>query len=174
MPCGRCRMCKVARAREWATRCLHELGEHPAASFVTLTYDDEHLPDDLSISKRELQLFFKRLRKDLAPEKIRYLACGEYGEHTSRPHYHAVIFGVSVDQHETNLLKPGRVEGGFKILSGPLKEAWSLGFVSAGTVTYDSVRYLMDYLHKQYNNGFDRKVYGNRQRPFQLQSQSTR
>ena len=37
----------------------------------------------------------KRLRKKLHPLKIRFFHCGEYGDKTRRPHYHALIFGYS-------------------------------------------------------------------------------
>jgi hypothetical protein len=33
------------------------------------------------------------LRKKISPLKIRFFHCGEYGDKTRRPHYHALIFG---------------------------------------------------------------------------------
>lgn len=67
------------------------------ACFVTLTYDNEHLPLNGSLVRDELSRFFKRLRKDLSNDcrKIKCFACGEYGDQFSRPHYHAIIFGLS-------------------------------------------------------------------------------
>ena len=78
-------MCRIARAREWSTRLVQELGFWDQALFVTLTYDDDHLPGDLSVSIDELQRFFKRLRKSLCGRKLMYYACGEYGENFGRP-----------------------------------------------------------------------------------------
>ena len=80
VPCGKCRGCRIARCREWATRLLHENAYHEDAIFITLTYDNDHLPADEAVSKNELQRFFKRLRKRLGDRLIRYYASGEYGE----------------------------------------------------------------------------------------------
>lgn len=69
--------------------------------FVTLTYNDEHLPFTLPdgtyvdvpcLCKRDLQLHFKRLRKRLEPKTVKYFAVGEHGDRGARPHYHYLIF----------------------------------------------------------------------------------
>ena len=91
VPCGHCLACRIARTREWTVRLLHESEFWEDTIFVTLTYDDEHLPSDRSLVPRDLTLFFKRLRKDLGDRKIKYYACGEYGDTFGRPHYHAII-----------------------------------------------------------------------------------
>ena len=93
VPCGKCIGCRIAKRKEWSLRMLHELTYHPQSSFITLTYDDYHLPSDNSLKKRHLQLFIKRLRKNLGERRIKYFACGEYGGQTMRPHYHAILFG---------------------------------------------------------------------------------
>lgn len=107
--CGHCVGCRMDKARDWADRCLLELQQHNSAYFVTLTYDDAHVPMSayghpvtgeaqpvLTLCKRDFQLFMKRLRKRIAPQGIRYFACGEYGSKTFRPHYHAIIFGLEL------------------------------------------------------------------------------
>ena len=94
IPCGRCVACRLNRAREWSLRIMNELAYHKDACFLTLTYDDEHLPEDKSLSKRDFQLFMKRFRKDFGLP-VRFFACGEYGKKTFRPHYHVIFFGVS-------------------------------------------------------------------------------
>ena len=99
VPCGKCPSCLSDRARDWSNRCLMELKTSGSAIFVTLTYDDFHLPiddDGPTLRVRDVQLFFKRLRKDFPNSRIRYLLSGEYGSKTSRPHYHAIIFGLSL------------------------------------------------------------------------------
>jgi hypothetical protein len=59
-----------------------------------LTYDDEHLPPNNSLLKKDLQKFFYKLRQKIKPIKIRYFAVGEYGSNkTKRPHYHIILFG---------------------------------------------------------------------------------
>ena len=59
---------------------------------LNLTYDDAHLPEHGQLWKDELQRFFKRLRK--GGYKFRYVASGEYGEKTRRPHFHIALFGM--------------------------------------------------------------------------------
>lgn len=147
LPCGKCIACRIARAREWSVRLLHEMDYHEKAAFVTLTYNEENLPKDNSLSIRELQLFWKRLRKD-SGRKLKYYASGEYGDRNNRPHYHAIIFGVSPNEKAL-------VEG-----------AWCKGFVYMGTVTYDSCRYVADYIMKKYDGKKQKEVYGERQVPF--------
>lgn len=155
VPCGHCVACRIARTREWAVRLYHEKSSWKETSFVTLTYDDDHLPVNNSLSKRELQLFFKRLRKQIVTNKIKYYACGEYGENTDRPHYHAIIYGFDGCS----------VKG-----SDLLKDEWPLGFVKCGSVTFDSCRYVCQYVQKKYDGLLAEKTYGCREPPFQLQS----
>lgn len=110
VPCGHCIGCRLEYSRQWADRCMLELKYHGRACFVTLTYDDRHilrrfyadpktgvaLPS-YSLCKRDLQLFFKRLRKSCPDSPIRYFGCGEYGSRTMRPHYHIILFGVDFE-----------------------------------------------------------------------------
>lgn len=77
IPCGKCIGCRLDYSREWANRCLLEMEDYKSSLFLTLTYDDEHLPrrfysrldtgeTDLEsnpLRKRDFQLFMKRLRK---------------------------------------------------------------------------------------------------------------
>ena len=110
IPCGRCVGCRLERSRQWANRCMLELQYHESSYFVTLTYDDEHVPvtyysenvdgearSGLTLRARDLQLFMKRLRKEHSYERLRFFACGEYGSNSYRPHYHAIIFGLTLD-----------------------------------------------------------------------------
>lgn len=97
VPCGHCRACRLRLRSEWSLRMVHELDSHRhLALFVTLTYDNDHLPSDGSLKVRDIQLFYKRLRKALGPVKIKHYTCGEYGPRTMRPHYHAIIFGLNM------------------------------------------------------------------------------
>jgi hypothetical protein len=141
------------RSAEWSARIMHELDFHQGAVFVTLTYNDYHMPENGQISKRELQLFIKRLRKKL-DKKISYFACGEYGEKTGRPHYHLIIFNMRPGSESEELIK----------------EAWQYqGFIKLGTVTVQSARYVTNYILKS----LDKRTYVNNnvQQPFQLVSQ---
>jgi hypothetical protein len=94
LPCGGCLGCRTARAKEWALRCQLELQEHDHAVFTTLTYDEKYLPPTLN--KRHLTLWLKKLRKRTGTtQPVRFFACGEYGEQNARPHYHAILYGLS-------------------------------------------------------------------------------
>lgn len=123
--CGMCRGCKADHAREWAIRCYHESQLHNRACFITLTYSTEKLPANSSLDKRDLSLFFKRLR-DKLDVRIRYFACGEYGEKKGRPHYHVCLFGWRPDNDDKLLVaisKKGNRQYGSKIIS----KCWGLG-----------------------------------------------
>ena len=146
--CKKCIACKVARTREWSVRMLHEMSSHEVSVFATLTYSEDNIPSNGSISKSELQRFFKRLRKRGC--SLKYYASGEYGEQNGRPHYHAIIFGLS--------LKDRLV----------IEDAWRLGIVHLGTVTYDSCRYVAQYIDKVYYGDMIKQIYGDREQPFQL------
>lgn len=100
VPCGRCVNCRIAHSREWATRIIHEASMYDDTGFVTLTYDDEHLPEDGGLRKKDFQDFLKLLRYHLGDVKIKYYMCGEYGEKNHRPHYHAIMFGVGYNHRK--------------------------------------------------------------------------
>lgn len=163
VPCGKCLGCRISRSREWAIRLMHESYSHAESIFVTLTYNEENLPLNNQISKQELTLYLKRLRKRLEPRKIRYYACGEYGDETGRPHYHLIIFGLGLDEH--TLTKYGQ---NYAVEKGPALDAWKKGFVVIGEVNYNTCRYTAEYIQK--------KLYGwkakddPRQQPFALMS----
>lgn len=94
LPCQECVGCRAGRKADWALRSQNEAALYGNSnSFLTLTYDDEHLPVGNVLYPRHMQLFFKRLRFELSPRKIRFLYCGEYGDIMGRAHYHANIFG---------------------------------------------------------------------------------
>ena len=131
VPCGKCLHCKLNNAKIWSIRIMHELKNWKSACFVTLTYNDEHLPADGSLDKQDLQKFFKRLRKNLGGRKIKYFACGEYGENYGRPHYHIILFGVD----------------GITELSS-IERSWLLGFISCGSVSDSSANYVARYTVK--------------------------
>lgn len=144
VPCGRCLGCRLEKSRQWAMRCVNEASLYEKNSFVTLTYDDAHLPRDRSLDVRTLQLFFKRLRKQF-PQQIRFFACGEYGEKTRRPHYHAILFNCDFADKR-------RISGSASntLYSSTLLESiWQNGLCSVGTVTFESAAYVARYTLKK-------------------------
>lgn len=68
IPCGQCHGCRLERSRDWATRCMHEAQTHKYNSFITLTYNNDNLPENNNLIYRDFQLFMKRLRKALGKE----------------------------------------------------------------------------------------------------------
>lgn len=156
VPCGKCVECLKRRQREWFIRLEQECLVASSAFFVTLTYGDEFLFFDSGIavvSRRDCQLFFKRLRKTLAPDKIRYFLCSEYGPTTLRPHYHIILFNFPVekfDVYET-------------ILS-----SWRKGFVKVDPISSARLNYVAKYVVCGYvlPEFLDTKS----RRPFSLQS----
>jgi len=125
---------------------------HDENSFLTLTYDDAHYPEDGSVQPRSLQLFMKRLRKAISPQKVRYYACGEYGEENWRAHYHVLLFGFGFPDRT-----PWRKsDTGFQVYrSAFLERLWAdadgrpLGHAELGTVTAQSGSYVARYVLKK-------------------------
>lgn len=149
VPCGKCTGCRLERSRQWAVRCMHEASLHDQNCFVTLTYSDEHLPVDYSVHPRDLQLFLKRLRKQVYTQfakTIKFYACGEYGEQTLRPHYHLLIFGH--DPHDKKHLETTS-RGDRLYLSKSLQQAWPFGRAIIGNLTYQSAAYTARYTMKK-------------------------
>lgn len=142
--CGQCIGCRLEKSRQWAVRIMHETQLHDISSFVTLTYNDAHLPENNTLIKKDLRLFHRRLRKTL-PHKIRYFACGEYGEKTSRAHYHSIIFGYWPD--DSRYLE--QTEYGTLYTSEKLANIWGKGNVSIGTVQFESAAYVSNYVTKK-------------------------
>lgn len=149
-PCGQCMPCLINRARIWMSRIVLETMCHKASCFVTLTYDPDHLPSDGSLRPKDVQDFFKRLRRRLEEAgmpSIRYYVVGEYGPETWRPHYHAAIFGIGPEDHDF------------------IFKAWSLGgvplgFVQVGDLNVHSARYISGYVTQKLTKPEDPRLKG--------------
>lgn len=169
IPCGKCIGCRLDYSREWAARCMLEMKDHDSAYFLTLTYSDPEAPrvyfesdgdclPALSLRKRDLQLFIKRVRKNYPNDKIRFFGCGEYGSNTLRPHYHVILFGLHLD--DLKLYK--RTDTGLLYNSDKLSGLWCrysdvdgirckfpLGFVVVANVNWDTCAYVARYTAKK-------------------------
>lgn len=154
LPCGQCIGCRISNSQETAVRCYHESQMHPENSFLTLTFSDEHLPENYSISKRDLQLFLKRLRKHCEPKKIRYFGNGEYGDLHGRPHYHLLAFNHDWSDKVLHSVCPHT--GSRRYTSEALSKLWTFGNCLTGSVTYASAAYVARYIMKKING--DRAV----------------
>lgn len=166
VPCGRCIGCRLDRSLSWAVRCVHEAQMHEDNCFLTLTYDEKHLPKDGSLRPRDFVLFMKRLRhyarwhdrdgklikrrwyRHLCFEKLAFFQCGEYGEKGGRPHHHVCLFGW----RPFDLVCVGKSESGcFYYGSELVRDLWGQGNIFIGDVTFESAAYVARYVLKKWS-----------------------
>ena len=163
LPCGNCLGCRKRRSEDWALRCFHESLGYEHNSFLTLTYDDEHLPKDMSLDRSHVQKFIKRFRQHLVrhhPDvKIRYFACGEYGEKYGRPHYHIVVFGYDFPDKYIFSYR----NNNYLYRSEELEKLWPFGQSSIGVASMATMRYCVKYAVKAQ---FDKEKFPNLVPPF--------
>lgn len=169
VPCGQCLGCRLDWAADWALRCEKEAKLWPFNSFITLTYNDDELPvggtTRSTVSKREFQLFMKRLRKELG-DGIRFFASGEYGDTNDRAHYHALLFNCRfVDR------VPWRMSRGNQLFRSPtLERLWPYGFSTIGDVNFTTANYVAKYVVKKLRGSLAQQQYADREPPFVLMS----
>lgn len=160
-PCGQCIECRLDYARQKAVRAEHEWRLWSAthdSSFLSLTYSDSNLPAGNTLVKRDLQLFMKRLRKERG-DGIRFIACGEYGDTTLRPHYHVILFNVGFSDKR----RCGSGKAGDPIFnSESLDKIWALGHAVIGSVSFDSIAYVAKYVNKKVTGDAAKDHYGDR------------
>lgn len=147
IPCGKCPGCKLEQSRQWAVRCMHEKRLHNASMFLTLTYDDNHLPPGGTLVPNDLTKFLKRLWH--VNKSLRYFACGEYGENTSRPHYHVLVLNQNLPDLKS--IKSGAEYNLYA--SATLSRLWPHGNHAIGDVTFESAAYVARYCMKKKQDG---------------------
>ena len=135
--CGQCMPCRINRRRVWQSRIVLESLCHERSCFVTLTYNEEHFPDGGSVRPRDVQLWVKRFRKRVSPQRVRFFLVGEYGSDTWRPHYHVMLFGVGMECLPL-------VEETWRD-----REKASIGFVHVGECNKDTAGYIAGYTTKK-------------------------
>lgn len=163
IPCKKCIGCRLDYSRAWADRLMLELDHSKTAVFVTLTYDNDHIIpamyDDVldmmfyTLDKKHVQDFNKRLRYYFPDKKIRFFLAGEYGSKTLRPHYHAIYFGLSLDDFSDKKLFKLNEHKQPIYSSEWLDSVWSHGFTSIGNVSWQSCAYVARYSLKKMNYG---------------------
>lgn len=151
--CGNCIGCRLKRSCDWAIRCVNESQLHEFSSFVTLTYDDEKWYRT-SLVYRDFQLFMKRVRFKFGP--VRFYMCGEYGDRTLRPHFHALLFGLFFPDRKYY----GKSGSGFPLwTSETLSKLWPHGFSWIGDVSFESAAYVARYCMKKVNGRDSKEHY---------------
>lgn len=168
IPCGHCLECRLSYSRDWANRCLLESLYHDQSLFLTLTYSDVTAPvthycindsgeagDALTLNPKDVQDFFKRLRRYLDyhnyKSDIRYFLAGEYGDVTHRPHYHAIVFGLELPDLE--FYKLSNLKNKY-MTSEFLNDIWGKGFVVIGDMSWSSAAYVARYCLKKLNGDY--------------------
>lgn len=142
-PCGNCILCRIEQARQTAVRITHEATLHLQNSFITLTYNDKHLPALGGLHYEDLTAFWKRARYHYG--ELSYYAVGEYGEKSNRPHYHACVFGHDFFEGSV-ILK----EAPNRLWTNPqLNQIWGLGHVVIGTLDHNTASYTAGYILKK-------------------------
>lgn len=147
LPCGKCLGCREVKQQELALRLKHEMRFTENNHFLTLTYNEESEPSGLD--KRELQNFWKRLRKNLAKmdakiykeNPLKYLSCGEYGDKRQRPHYHAAALNLPL----SNLKQWDKENKTSELLT----ETWGNGIVTVSELTELRIDYVAGYVLKK-------------------------
>lgn len=174
IPCGQCFECRLQRSRQWADRCMLEMQYHEENYFITLTYDDAHLPKNevidretgelvpvATLVKKDLSDFVKRVRRyqdyDGFTQSIRFFGCGEYGSETMRPHFHVILFGLHLPKDGFRFYR--RNFNGDNLYNHDfLDRCWKYGFSVVGEVTWQSTAYVARYIMKKHL-GKDAKDY---------------
>lgn len=198
VPCGKCIGCRLDVSREWASRIVMESLDFPDSSlFVTLTYNDDHLPimiDDGSkkvlkgkgfaadyctkgatLYQKDTQDWLKRLRRNLdyhygIQSGVRFFLAGEYGSNTFRPHYHVCLFGVPTD----SLVFIGKNKLGDSLYySDFIADTWKNGNVCVGKLNYQTAAYTARYCLKK-AEGKGNEFFSSLGLNLEFQSQSTR
>lgn len=141
-----------------------ELKEQENAIFLTLTYNDENLPTDGSLNKEDWQDFIKALRQKYPNRRLLYFMCGEYGDTNKRPHYHAIIFGMSNSLEERkSMFDCWKKCDKFQFFGNTWRK-------TVGEVTKDSARYVVGYCQKKLFGDYAKVEYAHKLPPFQMQS----
>lgn len=134
--CGKCRACKLRKVNEKMIISIFAANEYKTkGQFLTLTFNDEHLPDGLDHSI--IAAFMKRLRRLDGTPDVKAFIAGEYGEKSGREHWHILFYNHKYDLEL-------------------VRKAWrhprtkeSFGFVYDGTLTPKSMKYVSGYINKK-------------------------
>ena len=169
IPCNHCVGCCSDISRSWMHRMVLENEVSKCSYFLTLTYDDDHMPKNHQLDPKHLQKFIKDLRNYFKNvfdyDGIRYYAVGEYGSKSGRCHYHALMYNLPLTALEYGVLGL-KYDNRFKFKSVGVNEfgdclyqfdllnkIWGKGFVVVGSVTAKSCAYVSRYVDKKRMTG---------------------
>lgn len=173
LPCGHCAACKLTNSKSWANRLEMETHYHVNAWFITLTYDDKHVPYgtskkgdviNLTLNYKDIQDFIKRLRRHIdyhnkSIGKLMYYYAGEYGGKTHRPHFHGIFFDVPIKEDE---LKKYKSQNGNALYTVEwVEKLWGKGFITVAPATWETMAYTARYTTKKIYGKEAKKHYEN-------------
>lgn len=133
---------------------------HGDSTFITLTYDDEHLPAGGNLVPKDVQNWLKRLRKATAPMRLRYYLVGEYGDTTERPHYHVALFGYPGCSYGITRFTNLASERSCCPRCDQVRSTWGKGSVLLGQLTTESAQYIAGYVTKKMTSANDERLRG--------------
>ena len=184
IPCRHCWACQLKYSAEWASRLTWESQYHEHKYFITLTYDEAHLPiyesfkyidEDGKVTTYEndgtwngtlepqdMNKFINTIRKYYERQGIKgikYFYCGEYGTETKRPHYHLILFGAPLDleQFYDWYVDPKHKKLHWK--SHQIDKWWNKGMVDIAEVEWNCCAYVARYCMKKLDQENDARVY---------------
>lgn len=171
IPCGQCIGCRIQQREDWTTRIELEARQWPKEQvwFITLTYDDEHVPGMIlktgellrkvqyvwkpgkkkpesvqTLLYTDVQKFLKRLRKAYK-KQLRFFCAGEYGEQTARPHYHMILYGWEPE----DLKQLYKIHHNGYYTSEWLEKLWGNGQIQIAQAVPATYRYVAGYVTKK-------------------------
>lgn len=124
-------------------RCWHGVKQFP--NKVYYPDDDGVAKSALSLNKKDLVNFNKRLRKKFPDSDIRFYASGEYGTRTLRPHYHVIYFNVPLD----DLVFFKRDSKFVYYISPTIERLWPFGNHLIAHVDFGTCAYVSRYVTKK-------------------------
>lgn len=173
IPCGKCIGCRLEYSRQWANRGYLESKYSEGKNwFVTLTYNEEHMPkkeetltsDGITywndgtwngtLMPEHLTKFIHDIRQYMKRhghnEKIRYMACGEYGEKGQRPHYHIIFYNLDLPPEDLHMLKVN-FEKDIYWRSDLIEHYWKYGYSLITEASWNTIAYVARYITKKIN-----------------------
>ena len=181
IPCGKCIGCRLENSKNKATQACYEAEEHKENWFLTITYDDDHLPEAEpaineetgeemdpnpggTLKPADLTNFMKKLRsyyeRKYNHKGIRFMACGEYGSTTGRAHYHTICFNLPILPKNMSFWKFN--ENHETLWRCPeLEKIWGKGMIVAGDVNWSTCAYVGRYITKKVGMPADKQHYKN-------------
>lgn len=142
VPCGQCYFCTNRKKYEFVVRCLLERVSYKHGYFITLTYDNEHLPSNKGVSYPDADYFLDNFRRHFHRNGFlfSYYLMSEYGGKSNRPHYHMHLFS----------------DAPLIFVSSSLFSYWKNGFHKIGRTTLKSILYTSAFhlLPKEFRNNY--------------------